>query len=123
MAKYSIQEHDATKKHWDLRIQKGLKLKSWAITKVPPKKAGIKRLAIQTPDHALSYWDFEGEIEEGKYGAGTVKIWDIGTCEVEKYTPSEIIVDIKGKKLKGKYVLIKFKMKNGKDGWLFFKKK
>lgn len=122
MTKYSIQEHKATKLHWDLRLEHRGTLKSWAITKVPPRKKGLKRLAIATPNHDLNYWDFEGEIPEGQYGAGTVKIWDKGSHEPVKWKTNEIIVNLKGKKLKGEYCLIKFITREGKKAWLFFKR-
>lgn len=119
---FVVHEHDATRLHWDLRLQKGRVMPSWAITKKPPLSAGTKRLAIETEDHSLSYAKFEGEIPKGQYGAGTVKIWDDGTFELVKWEPKEIIVRFKGKKLKGEYVLIKFE-KAGPKNWLFFKKK
>ena len=122
MPRYSIQEHKATKLHWDLRLERLGTLRSWAITKAPPKSAGTKRLAIKTPNHPRSYWNFEGEIEEG-YGKGTVKLWDIGEYNTVKWKRDEIIIDIKGKRLNGEYCLIRFKTKEGKPEWLFFKKK
>lgn len=116
---YVIQEHWATHHHFDLRLQIGSVLKSWAIPKQLPEKEEEKRLAVETEDHALEYSEFEGLIPEGMYGAGKVKIWDSGFYEPEEISDKKIIVNIKGKKLKGKYCLIKFKGKN----WLFFKKK
>jgi len=116
--KYSIQEHHASHLHWDLRLEHNGVLKSWAIPKKPDPKE--KRLAVQTPDHDLSYYDFEGEIPEGQYGAGKVKIWDIGTHEPEKFSAKEIITKIDGKRLKGVFCLVKFKPPKN---WLFFEKK
>ena len=116
--KYSIQEHKATHLHWDLRLEHNGVLKSWAIPKRPNPKE--KRLAVQTTDHKLSYYNFEGTIPEGQYGAGTVKVWDIGTHEPEKWTKDEIITKINGKKLKGTFCLIKFRPPKN---WLFFEKK
>lgn len=118
---YSIQKHDASQLHYDLRLEKGGVLKSWAIPKRPPKNAGTKRLAIQTEDHDPDYAFFEGEIEEGRYGAGTVEVWDRGTYQEEKWKENEIIVDIDGEKLQGKHVLIRFKSDEEPDKWLFFK--
>ncbi len=121
--KYSIQKHDASNLHYDLRLEREGVLKSWAIPKGPSKKPGEKRLAIQTEDHDLDYAFFEGEIEEGEYGAGKVELWDKGTYEPIKWKENEIIVDIKGEKLEGKYVLIRFQPDENPDNWLFFKKK
>lgn len=90
-------------------------LKSWAIPKEPPTKSGTKRLAIQVEDHSLDYADFEGTISEG-YGAGKVKIWDKGKIEIESKKDKKIVFHLHGKKLKGKYVLLRFK-----ENWLFFK--
>ena len=99
-------------------------LKSWAVPKEPPQEVGIKRLAIQVDDHEVGYEDFEGVIPEGSYGAGKVEIWDKGVYSPVKLKANEIIIDLKGKKLKGLYCLIKLKPKLKKDkNWLFFKKK
>ncbi len=121
---YVIQRHDASHLHYDLRLEEESVLKSWAIPKDPPLKLGIKRLAVQTEDHPLGYEDFEGTIPEGQYGAGVVEIWDKGTYILLEKTSSKRIFDISGKKLQGKYCLIKLKSKNA-DGknWLFFKMK
>ena len=122
--RFVVQEHDATNLHYDFRLEIEGVLKSWAIPKQPPAKAGIKRLAMQTEDHPLDYMDFQGEIPKGNYGAGTVKIWDKGGFDLEKNEKDEIIVDLKGSKLKGKYALIKPKGSQfGKKAWLFFKMK
>ena len=114
---YVIQKHAASHLHYDLRLEMDGVLKSWAIPKIPPVKKGIKRLAVQTEDHPVDYTDFEGVIPEGQYGAGTVKIWDKGTYELKERDKNKIIIRINGKRLKGRYCLIKFKGKN----WLFFK--
>ncbi|MEM3112987.1 MAG: DNA polymerase ligase N-terminal domain-containing protein [Candidatus Pacearchaeota archaeon] len=118
MTIFVIQEHHARKLHWDFRLEKNKKLKSWAITKIPPKKSGIKRLAIQTPDHAWNYRNFEGEIKEG-YGKGMVKIWDKGTYKEESWKANKIVFHLQGNKLKGKYVLVNTNY--GKNSWLFFR--
>lgn len=122
---YVVQEHDSKILHWDLRLQfKGV-LRSWAVPKSPPLEAGIKRLAIPTEDHPLEYADFEGEIPEGQYGAGTVKIWDRGTFQPLEVDDDKgrIIFRIDGKQLSGVYCLIKTTPRAGKEQWLFFKKK
>ncbi len=120
---YSIQKHDASTLHYDLRLEKDDILKSWAIPKGPSEDPSDKRLAIETEDHPLDYADFEGRIEEGKYGAGKVELWDKGRYEEIKWEENKIIVDIDGKKLNGKYVLIRFKPDEKLENWLFFKKK
>jgi DNA ligase D-like protein (predicted 3'-phosphoesterase) len=95
-------------------------LKSWAIPKEPPLTAGFRRLAVQVEDHPIAYATFEGTIPEGEYGAGLVEIWDKGTYALTDRKPDKLIVDIHGQRLKGLYVLVRFKdVKN----WLFFKKK
>ena len=96
--------------------------KSWAVPKEPPLDTTTKRLAIQVDDHALEYMKFEGEIEEGQYGAGKVKIWDQGKYDLVDRKPDKIVADLHGKKLKGEYVLVKFK-RAGENQWLLFKKK
>jgi DNA ligase D-like protein (predicted 3'-phosphoesterase) len=116
---YVIQKHAASHLHYDLRLEKDGVLKSWAIPKEPPTEKGVKRLAVETEDHPIEYANFEGVIPEGEYGAGTVEIWDKGTFNVEKWDENEIIVNINGEKLKGRYCLIRFKRQEG--GWLFFK--
>jgi len=118
MTIFVIQKHYASHLHYDFRLEMKGVLKSWAIPKIPPKKSGIKRLAIQTEDHALDYADFEGIIKEGRYGAGKVEIWDKGKVSFESIKKDKIVFELKGKKLKGKYVLVRFK-----NNWLFFKKK
>lgn len=119
---FVVHEHDATRLHYDLRLSMGGVLRSWAVPKEPPGKEGVKRLAIQTEDHPLEYADFEGTIPEGMYGAGTVKIWDKGEFILEKEKEDEVLFELKGKKLIGKYALIKTRFR-GKDSWLFFKRK
>ncbi|NOZ77417.1 MAG: hypothetical protein GXO65_07135 [Euryarchaeota archaeon] len=116
---YVIQEHHAARLHWDLRLEMDGVLKSWAVPKEPPREKGVKRLCIQTEDHPLEYADF-GEIPEGRYGAGIVKTWDRGTFRLEDRKPDKLVFDIRGEKLKGRYVLLRFK-KAGEGNWLFFR--
>ena len=122
MAIFVVHEHHATHLHWDLRLEYNGVLKSWAVPKQPPLKAGLKRLAIQVPDHAKSYAKFEGTLPKGTYGAGKVIIWDKGTFTTIDKSRDKILVNFKGKKLKGNYALIRFK-KAGQKNWLFFKEK
>lgn len=119
---FVVHEHNASHLHYDLRLEIGGVLRSWAVPKEPPEKEGIKRLAIQVEDHPLEYADFEGTIPEGMYGAGTVRIWDSGEFLIEKEKDKELLFELKGRKLIGKYALIRTKFK-GKDSWLFFKRK
>lgn len=118
---FVIQEHHATHLHWDLRLEIGGTLRSWAVPKEPPTVEGIKRLAIQVEDHPIEYADFEGDIPVGMYGAGTVKIWDKGEFILEEESENKLIFELKGKRMVGKYSLIKVP-KMGKNSWLFFKK-
>jgi DNA ligase D-like protein (predicted 3'-phosphoesterase) len=119
---FVVQRHDARNLHYDFRLEMDGVLKSWAVPKEPPKKAGTRRLAIQTEDHPLAYADFEGEIPEGEYGAGKVEVWDKGTYELRKREEKEIVVTLHGDELKGDYVLIRTKYGKEEKGWLFFKK-
>ncbi|MFW6383228.1 MAG: DNA polymerase ligase N-terminal domain-containing protein [Nanoarchaeota archaeon] len=115
---FVVQKHFASHLHWDLRIEQGGVLKSWAVPKEPTNEANIKRLAIQTDDHDLSYAGFEGEIPKRHYGAGTVKIWDKGTYKLIDKSDFKLEIELDGKKLNGKFVLVQMKGKQ----WLLFKK-
>lgn len=119
---FVVHEHHASHLHYDLRLELHGVLRSWAVPKQPPEKAGIKRLAIQTEDHPLEYAEFEGVIPEGMYGAGVVKIWDKGNFIIEKEKENELLFELKGRRLIGRYALIKTKFR-GKESWLFFKRK
>ena len=116
MPRFVVQEHHARRLHWDLRLEIDNVLKSWDLPKGVPEERGVKRLAIETEDHDLSYIDFEGRIPEGMYGAGEVKIWDSGEYELLERTENKIKFLAKGRKMNGEYVLIKTKV-----GWLLMK--
>lgn len=118
---FVVQEHQARRLHWDLRLEMAGALRSWAVPKSPPVTAGVKRLAVQVEDHPLEYATFEGRIPDGEYGAGTVKIWDRGTYEATKVTEEKIMLVFHGEKLRGPYVMIKTKF--AEDSWLLFKMK
>jgi DNA ligase D-like protein (predicted 3'-phosphoesterase) len=118
---YVIQEHHAKRLHWDLRFEIDNTLKSWALPKIPPQKEGEKRLAVAVDDHPIEYALFEGEIPEGNYGAGQVRLWDRGTFEILERESKKLVIDIKGDKLQGKYCLFHFKP--NEKNWLFFKLK
>ena len=119
MPRFIVHDHFSKRHHHDLRLEMDGALKSWAVPKGVPTEAGVKRLAVQVEDHPLSYISFNGTIPEGSYGAGKVEIWDNGKYELAEREPKKMIVDFKGKKLKGKYALVKFREEN----WLFFKTK
>ena len=121
LSRFVIHEHHASHLHWDLRLQMHGVLKSWAVPKTPPRTKSEKRLAIQVEDHPLSYATFKGKIPEGNYGAGEVKIWDKGKYELIEKSSKKILFELHGKKLKGKYVLVKTSYGGKKNGWLWFK--
>ncbi|MCF7852223.1 MAG: hypothetical protein K9M07_03165 [Simkaniaceae bacterium] len=123
---FVIQKHHASHLHYDFRLEVNGVLKSWAVPKIPPRSTKIKRLAILTEDHPLSYAKFEGIIPEGQYGAGKVEIWDKGQYENLKnqtmrgsFRKGHIEIFLHGEKLHGPYALIHFKEKN----WLLIKMK
>lgn len=115
---YSVQEHHASHLHYDLRLEKDGVLKSWAVPKGIPE-SGERRLAVQVEDHPLDYAFFEGEIPEGEYGAGKVKLWDRGTYEQVLWNDKEIEIRISGQRIKGTYIMIRM---NGKN-WLISRSK
>ena len=118
---FVIHRHAARNLHFDLRLEMNGVLASWAVPKEPPKAKGIKRLAVQVEDHPLQYAKFHGIIPEGNYGAGTVSIWDKGTYEIFEKTFKKILFALHGKKLTGRYVLVKTGYGGKKSGWLWFK--
>ena len=119
--RFVVQEHSARTHHYDLRLAHDGVLKSWAVRKGIPRRAGVKRLAIQVEDHDLFYGNFEGEIPEGEYGAGRVRTWDDGTYTLERWDARRITIALHGTKLKGRYTLLRFP-KGGGHSWLIFKR-
>lgn len=117
--RFVIQEHHASRLHWDFRLELDGVLKSWAVPKGIPDTPGIKRLAVEVEDHPLDYIDFEGVIPEGNYGAGEVIIWDKGTYELTERTPGKLSFTLYGDRASGNYTLIKTK---GEKDWLLFKR-
>ncbi|MGH9530305.1 MAG: DNA polymerase ligase N-terminal domain-containing protein [Terriglobales bacterium] len=142
--RFVIQKHRATRLHYDFRLEMDGVLKSWAIPKGPSLDPADKRLAMQVEDHPVSYFDFEGIIPEGNYGAGTVMVWDGGTWEPlspepvnGKYVPGtaaeasamlkkgDFKIRLHGKRMKGDFALIRMKGRRpGSKGteWLLIKK-
>ena len=125
---FVIQKHAARRLHYDLRLEVGGVLKSWAVPKGPSLNPGDKRLAIQVEDHPFEYRTFEGTIPEGNYGAGEVIIWDQGTYEpegplsaAEQLERGELKFLLHGKKLNGSFVLVKLKRSQAKNEWLLIK--
>lgn len=121
--RFVVQEHDATNLHWDFRLEMDGVLKSWAVPKVPPTEPGLRRLAIQVEDHDLDYIDFEGVIPEGKYGAGTVEIWDSGEYDLESRGSDKIVFVLSGGKMKGRYALVRTRFRGDEKNWLMMKTK
>ena len=120
---FVIQEHHARRLHYDLRLERGGVLKSWAVPKGMPESAGERRLAVQTEDHPFEYASFAGTIPEGQYGAGTVKIWDKGHYEPKLWEDDKIEFTLNGQRLKGRYVLVRLKKANDDKSWLLLKGK
>src|SRR6267143_1604246 len=121
-----VHMHDATRLHWDLRLEMNGVLMSWAVPKGPSANPADKRLAVRVEDHPLDYGDFEGVIPEGNYGAGTVIVWDRGVwvpledphAGLEK---GKLLFELRGYKLRGRWTLIKLK-KTPKE-WLLIKER
>ena len=112
--RFVIQEHHATRLHWDLRLEHDGVLASWALPKGVPAHPDENRLAVRTEDHPLEYLEFHGEIPKGSYGAGTMEIWDSGTFDCEKFRENEVIVTLHGGRVEGRYALFQTR---GKD-WM-----
>ncbi|MCJ8521470.1 bifunctional non-homologous end joining protein LigD [Pseudorhizobium tarimense] len=129
--RFVIQKHDATRLHYDLRLELDGVFKSWAVTKGPSLDPHDKRLAVEVEDHPLDYGDFEGTIPKGQYGGGTVMLWDRGYWEPEgNKTPEQALAKgdfkftLEGERLHGSFVLVR--MRNDRDGgkrtnWLLIK--
>jgi DNA ligase D-like protein (predicted 3'-phosphoesterase) len=120
--RFVLHDHAAKHHHFDLRLERGGVLKSWAVPKGMPETPGERRLAIAVEDHELAYIGFEGTIPEGGYGAGTVAIADAGTYETLVWDDERIEVILNGARYRGKYVLVRFK-KAGEKEWLVMKAK
>jgi len=117
--RFVVQEHDATTHHYDFRLELDGVLKSWAVPKGVSTDPGERRLAVAVDDHPCDYIDFEGEIKEGQYGAGTVAIWDRGTYELVDRKPYKLVFVLHGNQLEGSFVLVHTKEKM----WIIMKMK
>ncbi|MDP9396382.1 MAG: non-homologous end-joining DNA ligase [Actinomycetota bacterium] len=111
---FVVQEHHARRLHWDLRLERAGALASWAVPKGLPLDPARKGLAVRTPDHGLEFAAFEGDIPQGEYGGGRVRIWDRGTYETIRWRPGEIVVTLRGTRVAGRYALVHI---DG-DNWL-----
>ena len=126
---YVIQKHRATQLHYDFRLEFNGVLLSWAVPKGPSLDPSVKRLAMQVEDHPREYGDFEGVIPEGEYGGGTVMVWDTGewipeSKDVEAaLAKGDLKFTLRGKKLKGSWVLVRTHGYGSKEGksWLLIK--
>ena len=133
---YVIQKHDASRLHYDLRLELDGVMKSWAVPKGPSLDPSVKRLAIHVEDHPIEYNQFEGTIPEGEYGGGTVMIWDHGTYTAAGdeddpeaalragYRKGELKFGLHGKRLKGSWVLVRTKGRGDRSRqgqWLLIK--
>ncbi|UWU81281.1 DNA ligase D [Bradyrhizobium huanghuaihaiense] len=125
--RFVIQKHDATRLHYDLRLEFDGVFKSWAVTKGPSLDPHDKRLAVEVEDHPLDYGDFEGTIPEGQYGGGTVMLWDRGTWEAEDpeagFKKGDLKFTLHGDKLHGSWVLVRMRNRGGekRTNWLLIK--
>src|SRR6056297_1656318 len=128
--RYAMQKHDATRLHWDLRLEWEGVLLSWAVTRGPALDPGEKRLAVQTEDHPLSYLEFEGTIPAGNYGAGTVMLWDLGHWQPlddaeQGLKKGHLRFRLHGARMTGGWHLIRMKARRkgdtGRQNWLLMK--
>ncbi len=125
---FVIQKHAATRLHYDLRLEVGGVMKSWAVPKGPSLNPADKRLAVHVEDHPMEYNKFEGVIPKGQYGGGEVIVWDKGTYDVEgeldaqkQLERGELKFVLHGKKVRGSFVLVQLKNSKEKKDWLLIK--
>jgi bifunctional non-homologous end joining protein LigD len=116
--RFVVQEHSATRLHWDLRLERDGALVSFAIPKGLPQAPKENHLAVHTEDHPLQYVEFEGEIPKGEYGAGTMKIWDHGTYDCLKWEPRKIEVWLHGERVDARYALFPIDKDDPPKDWM-----
>lgn len=123
--RFVIQKHDATRLHYDFRLEMDGTLKSWAVPKGPPYELGVKRAAFEVEDHPLEYMNFEGTIPKGQYGGGTVMVWDTGTYELLRgsHEKGDLKLLLHGRKLKGEWHIFRIRSDESKPMWLLAKSK
>jgi bifunctional non-homologous end joining protein LigD len=121
--RFVIQKHDASRLHYDFRLEMNGTLKSWAVLKGPPYALGVKRAAFEVEDHPLDYLQFEGTIPKGQYGGGTVMVWDLGTYELlgGSMEKGDLKLRLDGKKLQGEWHIFRIKHDSTKPMWLLVK--
>jgi bifunctional non-homologous end joining protein LigD len=120
---FVVQRHDATRLHYDFRLERNGALASWAVPKGVPLAPGDKALAVHVEDHPLEYGKFEGEIPKGQYGGGTVEIWDSGTYELlEEKRNGQLTFELHGKRLRGTWSLVPAHMEGKEQNWLLIKR-
>ncbi|MGH8163332.1 MAG: DNA polymerase ligase N-terminal domain-containing protein, partial [Rhodanobacteraceae bacterium] len=126
-SRFVIQKHDASRLHYDFRLEMDGVLKSWAVPKGLPWKRGEKHLAVEVEDHPIDYEDFEGVIPQGNYGGGTVMVWDRGNYFVHGEKPLQALKEgrlhmvLEGEKTKGDWALIRTRSDGSKNQWLLLK--
>jgi bifunctional non-homologous end joining protein LigD len=121
--RFVVHEHHASRLHYDFRLEWEGVLQSWAIPKGPSMNPAEKRLAVSVEDHSVDYFDFEGIIPRGQYGAGAVLVWDTGTYEPVERRGDSISFVLYGQKLRGGFTLTLLKGKGTGKEWLLIKKK
>ncbi len=128
--RFFIQRHNATRLHYDFRLEIDGTLKSWAVPKGPTLDPAPKRLAAMVEDHPLDYGDFEGNIPKGEYGGGSVMLWDRGTFELvgdlngmQQIARGDLKFKLHGEKLTGEFAIVHMKNRGKGNEWLLLKKK
>lgn len=124
---FVVQKHAARRLHFDLRLELGGVLKSWAVTRGPSMRPGVRRLAVETEDHPMAYKDWEGVIPQGEYGGGTMIVWDRGTWYPDGdaeagLSEGRLTFTLEGERLKGAFSLVRMKDEGNRHNWLLIKR-